>query len=128
MKSMTKTKPQVVMVDDDSDFQDILRGWLAGRYDTISLADGEELLSELSTLEPDLIMLDVKLPGPDGFKLCHKIRADARFADTPILFLTGSNSNEDFCKYLEVGGSAYLNKPLERGELLRAIQGLIAGS
>lgn len=128
MKSMTKTKPQVVMVDDDSDFQDILRGWLSGSYDTISLADGEELLSELSTLEPDLIMLDVKLPGPDGFKLCHKIRADERFADTPILFLTSSSANEDFCKYLEVGGSAYLNKPMERGELLRTIQSLIAAS
>ena len=123
-----KNRPQIVMVDDDRDFQSILRGWLTPRYDTISLADGEELLHELSTLEPDLVVLDVGLPGPDGFKLCHKIRAESRFTQIPILFLTGMSSNRDFCKYLEVGGTAYLTKPVDRSQLLAEIHSLLAES
>ncbi len=126
MQNRTKTKPQVVIVDDDSDFRSILRTWLASGYDTFGIAGGEELLDDLSILEPDLIMLDVHLPGPDGFKLCDKIRSDSRFARTPILFLTASKSKSDFCRYLEVGGTAYLTKPVERSRLLSEIYNLMA--
>lgn len=126
MESATRTRPQIVMVEDDGDFQSILRGWLAPRFDTISFADGEELLGDLSTLRPDLIILDVNLPGPDGFKLCEKIRGDGRFAWTPILFLTGLGGNEDFLKHMQAGGTAYLTKPVDRLPLLAEIDSLLA--
>jgi DNA-binding response OmpR family regulator len=120
------TKPQVLMVDDDRDFQSILRGWLSPRYDTVSLTDGEELFHELAWLDPDLVILDVNLPGPDGFRLCGKLRAVERLVSVPVLFLTGMDANADFLKYLEVGGTAYLTKPVERVDLLRAVDGLVA--
>lgn len=123
----TKTKkPQILLVDDDMDFQYILRQWLKSRYETISLSSGEELLDEVRSLDPDLIILDVRLPGPDGFKLCRRIRSDSRFAGTPILFLTASHSNEDFIKNLEVGGTAYITKPVERQRLLAEIHQLLS--
>lgn len=109
---------KVLMVDDDRDFQLILRGWLAPRYDTISLSDGDELLEETELSEPDLIILDVSLPGLDGFRLCKRLRERSRFASVPVLFLTGFDTNEDFLKSLEVGGSAFLTKPVKRSTLL----------
>lgn len=119
-------KPRIVMVDDEPDFQLILRQWLSPRYETISLPNGEGILEELSELEPDLLILDVGLPGPNGFKLCHKIRTVPRFSALPILFLTASKANDDFMRNLEVGGSAYLNKPVERGPLLATIDELLS--
>jgi DNA-binding response OmpR family regulator len=126
MLSQDQDRPQVLMVDDDRDFQSILRGWLAPRFDTVSLSDGEELFHELSSLEPDLVIMDVNLPGPDGFRLCRKLRSMERLVRVPVLFLTGLNANEDFLKYLEVGGTAYLTKPVERVQLLGAVEGLLA--
>jgi CheY-like chemotaxis protein len=118
-------KPRVVLVDDDRDFQFIVSQWLGTRYDVASLSSGDGLLEELAATEPDLLILDVKLPGDDGFKLCRTIRADPRFESLPILFLTGSKADSDFMRYLDVGGTAYLTKPLERGQLLSMLGELL---
>lgn len=116
------------MVDDDRDFQTIVRGWLAPRYDVSSLSSGEGLLDELSEAKPDLLILDVRMPGPSGFDLCAKIRADTRFAEIPILFLTGCREDEDFIKNLDAGGTAFLTKPVERRKLLAMVRELVASS
>lgn len=113
------------MVDDDSDFQAIVRKWLSPRYDHWGLTNGTDLIEYLEAAEPDLIMLDVKMPGPDGFKLCKQIRSDRRFANTPILFLTGCKEDEDFIHNLDVGGTAYLTKPVERKDLLAMLRELV---
>lgn len=119
-------RPQVVVVDDDYDFQTVLRQWLAPRYDPISIYDGEQLLSELSELDPALIIMDVHLPGPDGFRLCERLRRHPRLRGRPVLFLTASRDNEDFLKNLEAGGDMYLTKPIERARLLREVGALVA--
>ncbi|HVE11806.1 MAG TPA: response regulator [Elusimicrobiota bacterium] len=115
----------VVLVDDDADFQSIVAGWLRERYDVVALRDGEEMEDELPFLHPDLVILDVGLPGPDGFRLCARIRADERFAGTPVLFVTACADKESYLKHLEVGGAALLGKPLERAELLAQVGRLL---
>ncbi|MBI4249729.1 MAG: response regulator [Elusimicrobia bacterium] len=124
--SMTENeeKPKILMVEDDSDFQAVVRGWISKRYDHIGLPHGGDLMEELESIEPDLVILDVRMPGPDGFKLCSRIRADRRFAHIPILFLTGCKDDEDFIKNLNVGGTAYLTKPVARKRLLSALNEL----
>ena len=123
----TKARPIIAWVDDDVDFQAAVRHWVAPTYDLVSYRDGEDFLAELDEMEPDVIMLDVRLPGPDGFKLCRAIRAHPRLADVPILFLTCSRDDEDYVRYLDVGGTAYLGKPVDRRRLLSTLRGLIAG-
>jgi CheY-like chemotaxis protein len=118
-------KPRILMVDDDSDFQDIVRKWLSPRYDHWGLINGADLLENLEASQPDLVILDVRMPGPDGFELCRRIRSDGRFAHLPILFLTGCKEDEDFIKNLDVGGTAYLTKPVERKDLLAMVQELV---
>ncbi len=118
-------RPLILMVDDDADFQTIVREWLQDSYEHVGLADGEELINEIDGLEPSLVILDVRMPGADGFKLCEQIRSDRRFSHLPVLFLTGSKGDEDFMKNLSVGGTAYLTKPVARKKLLATIKELI---
>lgn len=118
-------KLKVLMVDDDPDFQTIVRDWISPRYEHIGLLSGEDLLEEIAGIEPDLIILDVRMPGPSGFKLCSRIRADQRSRDLPILFLTGCKEDTDFIKNLDVGGTAYLTKPVSRKRLLSRLDELL---
>jgi DNA-binding response OmpR family regulator len=122
---MEVDRPRILLVDDDPDFRLILRSWLAPHYDTASMSDGDWLLDEAAVFQPDLFILDVNLPGPDGFSLCRKIRSDSRFSRTPILFITGLITTEAFVRHLETGGSGYLTKPLERKLLLDNVKLLL---
>lgn len=117
---------KIVMVDDEPDFLSVVKGWLEPRYELVTLTDGAGLLEELETLDPDLLILDVRLPGADGFKLCRAIRGDKRFASLPILFLTASRSDSDFVKNLDAGGTSLLSKPITRRQLLAKIEELAA--
>lgn len=121
-------RPRLLLVEDDADFTSILRGWLAPLYDTVCLRDGGEALEEAAVCRPDLIVLDVTLPGPDGFAVCRKLRSDPRFASTPVLFLTGVISNDAFVRHLDAGGTAYLTKPVDRPTLLAAVARLLEAS
>jgi DNA-binding response OmpR family regulator len=125
MLKQAKRTQRILIVDDEPDFLTIARDWLDKKYDVLTLEDGSELLARLEVHEPDLLILDVRLPGPDGFKLCRKLRADRRFQSLPVLFLTASHSDLDFFRNLEVGGTSYLTKPVTRKELLAKINELL---
>jgi DNA-binding response OmpR family regulator len=90
--------------------------------------DGETLLDEVNSLEPDIFIFDVRLPGIDGFKLCRRLRAIQRLASVPILFLTSCKEDADFVKHLDAGGTAFLNKPVERKDLLVVMKELLASA
>jgi len=119
-------RPRVLMIEDDDDFQALVRDWLAPEYDVMSLGSGEDILAEVQEADPDLVILDVKLPGPDGFRLCKKMRSHPRFSEMPVLFLTGCSEDADFLKGLRSGGTAYLNKPVSRKELLEKVREMVA--
>lgn len=122
-----ETKSTVLMVDDEPDFVNVVRMWARDDYEFVGMTDGEDLLDEMAGLEPSLVVLDVHMPGADGFELCRRIRADERFRETPILFLTGSRKDEDFVLNMEAGGTAYLTKPVSRRQLLGMFRELISG-
>ncbi|MFI5344968.1 MAG: PleD family two-component system response regulator [Elusimicrobiota bacterium] len=125
--SEQETKPVILMVDDEAEFIDIVRRWAEADYQFVGLTDGGELEEEIDGLEPSLIVLDVNMPGIGGFELCREIRAQRRYDDIPVLFLTGSREDEDFLKNLEAGGTAYLSKPVGRKQLLGMFRELIGG-
>lgn len=120
-------RPRVVVVDDDYDFQAVLRRWLAPRYDAVSVYDGEQLFSDLADLDPALIIMVVNLPGPDGFRLCERLRGHPRLRERPLLFLTACSDDGASLKRLRAAGGAFMSKPVERAPLLRAVAGLVAG-
>ena len=125
MKAQAVERKRILVVEDDADFRDIERDWLARRYDTVTCKDGEELLDELSVALPDLLILDIGLPGPDGLRLGRKLRSEERLAGVPILFLTGSKAAQAYAVALDLGCDGFLTKPVERTRLLAKVRELL---
>jgi CheY-like chemotaxis protein len=121
---MTKKKddrPKIVVIDDEPDFLTAMERSLKPLYQVTALYGSEWTVKQVAAIEPDLILLDINMPEQGGFELCRELRDDPRFASTPILFLTASSSNEDYRRHLSVGGNRFLNKTIDRRELLAAI-------
>lgn len=119
-------RPRIVSVEDDDDVRDVLRGWLSRDYDLILLPHGEELLEELPLFAPDLIMLDIGLPGPDGLRLCQRLRQQRRLDPVPVLILTGRQDDEAFIESLQAGATSFLLKPVTKEDLVARIEELLA--
>jgi len=119
-------KPSIYMVDDEPDFQTIVHSWLEPMYDVVALKDGFELLGALRAKAPDLVILDINLPGADGFELCRRLRTTPGLEKVSVLFLTASHQSEDFCRNLATGGNGYLTKPVGRRHLLATIEELLS--
>ncbi len=91
-------------------------------YDTTFATSGEEALEMLPHDEFDLIMLDVMMPGVDGFQTCQKIKKMPKYKDIPIIFLTADNNVESVSRGFEVGGVDYVTKPFHSRELLSRVK------
>lgn len=120
-------RPCVLLIDDDKDFREILRGWLAPRYKMIAFPDGEQLLDALDEVRPDVLLMDVRLPGLDGYRLCREVRASPRYAELPVVFITAAASMDDFLQSADAGGTDYVIKPVERAVLMAKLEKLASG-
>ncbi|MDE2491324.1 MAG: response regulator [Elusimicrobia bacterium] len=127
MTNETK-KPKVVVVDDEPDFLKLVSSWLRPSYEVVCLTGAEGACEEIAALEPDAVVLDVHMPDKSGFAVCRELRAKPGGADLPIVFLTGSKTDEDFLQHLETGGSRYLTKPIGRQALLEALAEQLGGT
>src|SRR3984957_9464334 len=95
---------KLLIIDDSEDLLELVQVWLTGEpVEFYSSLDGRTGLSQAAALHPDLILLDVDLPGLDGFEVCRRLKADPVTADIPIIFLTGAASTEEKLRGLELG-------------------------
>jgi two-component system, OmpR family, response regulator MprA len=114
---------RVLIVEDDVDIADVLRRSLRNEgYEVRTSADGIEALDVAAGFIPDLVVLDLGLPGLDGVEVCKRLRSDG---DVPILMLTARAETEDRVTGLDSGADDYLIKPFERQELLARIRALL---
>jgi DNA-binding response OmpR family regulator len=114
---------RVLIVEDDADIADVLRRSLRNEgYDVRTSADGYDALEVAAGFVPDLVVLDLGLPGLDGVEVCRQLRTDG---DVPILMLTARAETEDRVTGLDSGADDYLVKPFERQELLARIRALL---
>jgi two-component system response regulator MprA len=114
---------RVLVVEDDADIADVLRRSLRNEgYEVRTSADGIEALEMAAGFVPDLVVLDLGLPGLDGVEVCRRLRDDG---DVPILMLTARAETEDRVTGLDSGADDYLVKPFERKELLARIRALL---
>lgn len=114
-------KPRLAVVDDEPDFVRILEMWLKPHYEVTSFTRSRGVADRIRELSPDLVLLDVHMAEESGFKVCRKLKADPATAGIPVVFLSGSKSNEDVRLHSEVGGARYLMKPIARQALLEAL-------
>jgi len=120
---MTDTQSLILVVDDDADIRELLQEHLSRvGYRVLTAFDGESMYSLLSRTRVDLIVLDIMLPGDDGFTLCRQIREESR---VPIIMLTASSDETDRVVGLELGADDYLAKPFSARELQARIKALL---
>lgn len=114
---------KILFVDDDPELTELLRDYLGKNSFVVETAsDGKVMQTVLSTFKPDLLILDLMLPGEDGLTLCRKLRADSRL---PILMLTARGDDMDRIIGLEMGADDYLPKPFNPRELLARIRSIL---
>jgi len=111
----------VVLVDDDALLRESVALVLNGLCETIGLSSGADLEMFLENSNADLLILDVNMPGHDGFELCRRLRSLPRWRSLPVLFLTGRSGDFAYERFLAVRGDAYLTKPFKRNELIETV-------
>lgn len=107
------TRPTILVVDDTPDNLSLMRELLKDDYQ-VQLANGGERALKLAAMvpRPDLILLDIMMPGMDGYEVCRRLKSDAATRDIPVVFLTAKSEIEDETKGLEMGAVDYITKPI----------------
>ncbi|MBR1899853.1 MAG: response regulator transcription factor [Lachnospiraceae bacterium] len=120
---MAAAKQKVLIVDDDSNIADLISLYLMKEcYETRIVGDGEAALAAVSAFEPDLILLDLMLPGMDGYQVCREVRSSK---DTPIIMLSAKGEIFDKVLGLEMGADDYMEKPFDSKELVARVKAVL---
>ncbi|HEY7378748.1 MAG TPA: response regulator, partial [Steroidobacteraceae bacterium] len=118
--------PRILVVDDVPVNIDILRMRLAKQgYEIVAAGGGKEALEAVPQLLPDLILLDVMMPGIDGIEVCRRLRADTTLPFIPIVFLTAKSESQEIVTALDAGGDEYLTKPVDPGALVARVKSML---
>ena len=121
-----KNRGHILVIDDEEDIRELLKFNLEKEgYSVSSVATGEEALDSVRKLFPDLIILDLMLPGIDGLEVCKKIKSDEELRHIPVLMLTAKSEETDEVIGLELGADDYLTKPFSPRILLARLKSLI---
>jgi PAS domain S-box-containing protein len=114
---------KILVVDDTPANIDVLRGILSEEGFDLSIAlNGETALTLVEKNRPDLILLDVMMPGIDGFETCKRLKANSKTKDIPVIFVTARTELEDVVRGFQIGGVDYIAKPFKREEVISRVQ------
>jgi CheY-like chemotaxis protein len=117
----------IAIVDDGRDSRLLLQAILGDTYAVTEYENGYDALRGIACALPDLVLLDISLPGIDGMELLGRIRADARLRRLPVVALTANTMAGDRERYLAAGFNGYVQKPIvDEADLLSAIRACIA--
>lgn len=117
-------KPKVLVVDDEDTVRNVIQRMLEPAYHVATAGDGEHALELIRDPEtrPDLVLLDVRMPGLDGYEVCARIQREPELTELPVVFVTGLDSEQDRARAFAVGAAAYLEKPFDSQALLRTVE------
>jgi DNA-binding response OmpR family regulator len=118
---------KIMIVDDDTQVTTLLGKLLAMEgYETTAVNDSSKAQETASSIKPDLILLDLMMPDPDGFKVCRMLRADPHFIFTPIIIVTALDDNDSRIVAFGAGANDYITKPFHTNDLVERIRKLTA--
>lgn len=122
------SKPTIAVVEDNADNRLLLHAILRDRYQIVEYENGPQALEGLARSLPDLVLLDISLPGMDGNEILSEIRRDGRMRHLPIIALTAHAMAGDRERFLDAGFNDYITKPIvDEGLLLNAIDRWLSG-
>ena len=125
-KEYGNTMAKILIVDDDVQATTLLDEILSVHgYETTVVNESAKAIEVANTINPDVFVLDLMMPPPDGFKLCRMLRADPNFKETPILIVTALGDTDSRIVAIGAGASDYLAKPYGIGDLVARVQKLL---
>jgi CheY-like chemotaxis protein len=120
--------PRVLVCDNEEPLRALVRGALdLGDYEIVEARDGDESLDLARSCDPDLIVLDMMMPGRSGLEVLEELRAEDRFASTPVIMLTARAQAQDRQAAIDAGVSRFLPKPFSPLELASVVEQLLDG-
>jgi len=120
---MTESQKKILVVEDEEDILALLHfNLIKAGYLVDCASQGEEALMLVRAKKPDLILLDLMLPGIDGLEICRRLRGDNRSKEIPVIMLTARGEEEDVVRGLEMGADDYITKPFSIKVLLARVQ------
>jgi CheY-like chemotaxis protein len=120
--------PHILVADDDPVIVRLLQvNFRLEGYEVDTAAHGEEAIQKTRELHPALILLDVMMPGVDGWEVCRRLKEDPDTASIPIVFLSARAQDEDRKRGLELGVVEYVTKPFDPGELVSLVARCLSG-
>ncbi|MDG1114229.1 MAG: response regulator transcription factor [Pseudomonadales bacterium] len=123
------SKPLIVVVEDETDIQDIIAYNLKREgYDVLTASRGDQGLSLIQAKNPDLVILDIMLPGIDGLTICQQLRVETKTKALPIIILSAKEEESDVVIGLGLGADDYIPKPFSPRELLARVKAVLRRS
>lgn len=123
VQSLTSHKRLILIVDDLAENLQVLAGHLTEQgYEILAATNGPRALALVRNRKPDLILLDIMMPGMDGFAVCRELKADQDSADIPVIFITARTDTEDILQGFQLGAVDYITKPFRPPELLARVR------
>jgi PAS domain S-box-containing protein len=122
MEKLDRKDKTIFVVDDNSDNLGIVAGFLkSAGYEVSVASSGNMAVKRAERIKPVVILLDINMPGMDGFEVCRKLKRNTKTLNIPVIFLTASDDIKSIKKGFQVGGVDYLVKPVQKGELLARV-------
>ena len=122
---MEESKSTILIVDDEASGRDTLEAILEPEgYILVMAENGYQAIEKAVQIKPDVILLDVMMPGMNGFEVCRRIRSEEQLAEIPILFLTALDDRQSLLNGLEAGADEFISKPFDRFELRARLLGI----
>jgi len=119
---MLEPKPRLLIIDDQPDSVALLLSYLENSaLDILVALDGPDGLNKAISGKPELILLDISMPGMDGFDVCAKLKEDPRTERIPVIFLSGRDAIDDKLRGFAIGGVDYITKPFSEEEVLARV-------
>lgn len=116
----------ILIADDDAFIRRPLQWMLEQEgFATVAAADGDACMEQLQASPPDLVILDVMMPGQDGFEICRRMQDDAQLRSVPVILLSARGREHDRDRGLALGASEYLTKPYSPADLLGRVRSLL---
>ncbi|MBP5472415.1 MAG: response regulator transcription factor [Lachnospiraceae bacterium] len=116
-------KQRILILDDDNNIAELISLYLVKEcYDTLIVNDGESALEKIPEFRPDLMLLDIMLPGIDGYEVCRQVRANS---DLPIIMLSAKGETFDKVLGLQLGADDYIEKPFDSKEMVARVKAVL---
>lgn len=117
------TRKKILIVEDEESLLRLESILLTSKgYDVQGVPNGQEALEAIASEKPDLVLLDIMLPGIDGFEVCRQIKVTEETCHIPVIMLTAKKCQDDFTRGQEVGADWYITKPFKSAMVIETIQ------